>query len=65
MTHTDLYGDRHEVTARVHAETGERSVNYDHDAYTPAQARALAADLIAAADTAERRLVAVAGGQEP
>jgi hypothetical protein len=61
MTLTDDYGDEHEVTARIDPADGSRWVYYDADGYTPQQARALAAQLIAAADTLERRLLPLEG----
>jgi hypothetical protein len=60
--HTDLWGDEHEVSAGILPDTGERLVWYDVDRYTPEQARALAADLIAAADALSPRLLALQGG---
>lgn len=63
MKHTDLYQEQHEVNVMADKETGQRTVHYDLDMYTPAQARALAADLLLAAAVAEQPVGPLAPAQ--
>lgn len=60
-THTDQYGDHLDITAGINTHTSARLVNINADAgtyaFTPQQARQIAADLIAAANALETPLI--------
>lgn len=65
MIHTDLYGDQVQIFAGLMPD-GTRVVQVHGDTETwifdTASARQLAADITAAADAADQRLVSVGGG---